>query len=87
MIKESWKQKGFVDEPIPAGTDLAAEIRRMCREKNAIILSHYYTPGDVQDVADFVGDSLALARRAAETDAEVIVMCGVHFMAFSCKMP
>ena len=51
MIKESWKQKGFVDEPIPAGTDLAAEIRRMCREKNAIILSHYYKPGDVQDVA------------------------------------
>lgn len=86
MIKESWKQKGFVDEPIPAGTDLAAEIRRMCREKNAIILSHYYTPGDVQDVADFVGDSLALAQKAAKTDADIIVMCGVHFMAETNKI-
>ena len=58
----------------------------MCQEKNAIILAHYYTVGDVQDVADFVGDSLALARKAAETDAKMMVMCGVHFMAETCKL-
>lgn len=62
------------------------EIRRMCQEKNAIILAHYYTVGDIQDVADFVGDSLALARKAAETDAKMMVMCGVHFMAETCKL-
>jgi len=66
--------------------DLKAEIRRMCQEKGAIILAHYYTIGDVQDIADFVGDSLALARKAAETDAKMMVMCGVHFMAETCKL-
>ena len=66
--------------------DLKAEIRKMCEEKNAIILAHYYTVGDVQDIADFVGDSLALARKAAETDAKMMVMCGVHFMAETCKL-
>ena len=66
--------------------ELKAEIRRMCREKNAIILAHYYTVGDIQDIADFVGDSLALARKAAETDARMMVMCGVHFMAETCKL-
>ena len=66
--------------------ELKAEIRRMCKEKNAIILAHNYTVGDVQDVADFVGDSLALARKAAETDAKMMVMCGVHFMAETCKL-
>ena len=58
--------------------ELKKEIRRMCDEKDAIILAHYYTIGDIQDIADFVGDSLALARKAAETDAKVMVMCGVH---------
>ncbi len=66
--------------------ELKAEIRRMCDEKGAIILAHYYTIGDIQDIADFVGDSLALARKAAETDAKIMVMCGVHFMAESCKL-
>ena len=68
------------------GTDLKKEIRRLCDEKGAIILAHYYTIGDIQDIADFVGDSLALARKAAETDAKVMVMCGVHFMAETCKL-
>lgn len=66
--------------------ELKAEIRRMCKEKNAIILAHYYTVGDIQDVADFVGDSLALARKAADTSASIMVMCGVHFMAETCKL-
>ena len=86
MIKEEWKLAGCISEPAPEGADLKAEIRRMCKDKRAVVMAHYYTPGDVQDVADFVGDSLALARRAAETDAEVIVMCGVHFMAETCKL-
>ena len=87
MLKtlDYWKEKGFIDEPVE-GIDLKKEIRRMCEEKNAIILAHYYTVGDIQDVADFVGDSLALARKAAETDAKIMVMCGVHFMAETCKI-
>ena len=86
MLKKEWKEQGFIDEPVAEGTDLKAEIRRMCREKNAIILAHYYTVGDIQEIADFVGDSLALARKAAETDAKMMVMCGVHFMAETCKL-
>lgn len=86
MVKQEWKEKGFIDEPVAEGTDLKAEIRRMCEEKNAIILAHYYTQGKVQEIADFIGDSLALARKAANTDAKIIVMCGVHFMAETCKI-
>lgn len=86
MVKKEWKDKGFVDEAVDKTIDLKKEIRRLCEEKNAIILAHYYTVGDVQDVADFVGDSLALARKAANTDAKVMVMCGVHFMAETCKL-
>ena len=86
MVKKEWKDKGFVDEAADKAIDLKKEIRRLCEEKNAIILAHYYTVGDVQDVADFVGDSLALARKAANTDAKVMVMCGVHFMAETCKL-
>ena len=86
MLKTEWKQQGFIDEAAAEGLDLKAEIRRLCKEKNAIILAHYYTVGDIQDVADFVGDSLALARKAAETDAQMMVMAGVHFMAETCKL-
>ncbi len=66
--------------------ELKREIRRMLEAKRGVLLAHYYTIGDIQDIADFVGDSLALARKAAATDAEVIVMCGVHFMAETCKI-
>ena len=85
-MNKDWENKGYVDEKVDKSLDLKAEIRKMCKEKDAIILAHFYTVGDVQDVADFVGDSLALARKAAETDAKVMVMCGVHFMAETCKL-
>ena len=86
MMKQEWMDKGCIEEPIAEGLDLKKEIRRLCKEKKAVLLAHYYTVGDIQEVADFIGDSLALARKAAQTDAEVIVMCGVHFMAETCKL-
>ena len=86
MLKKEWLEKGYIDEEVDSNIDLKAEIRRMCEEKNAIILAHYYTIGEIQEIADFVGDSLALARKAAETDAKIMVMCGVHFMTETCKI-
>ena len=86
MLKKKWMKQGFIDEATAEDLDLKAEIRKLCKEKNAIVLAHYYTTGDIQDIADFVGDSLALARKAAETDAKMMVMAGVHFMAETCKL-
>jgi quinolinate synthase len=77
---------GFLDEVIPTGTDLIAEINRMKREKNAVILGHYYITAELQDISDFVGDSLALAQEAARTTADLIVFIGVHFMAETAKI-
>ena len=78
--------KGYVDAPIPKGTDLVKEINRMRKEKNALILSHFYQTGDLQDIADYVGDSLALAQRASKASADIIVLCGVHFMGETAKI-
>lgn len=85
-VKDAWIKRGYADEPVPRGIDLKAEIRKMCGEKNAIILAHYYTEGVIQDIADFVGDSLGLAQQAAKTGARIIVMCGVHFMGETSKV-
>ena len=65
---------------------LQQRVRQLAQERHAIILAHYYTRPEIQEIADFVGDSLALARKAADTDAPVLVMCGVHFMAETCKL-
>jgi len=86
MVKQEWVEKGFIDEPVDSNIDLKKAIRELCEQKDAIILAHYYTVGDIQDIADFVGDSLALARKAATTKAKIMVMCGVHFMAETCKL-
>lgn len=86
IVDNKWKELGYVDEPIPEGIDIKAEIRNMCKEKNAVIMAHYYTEGEIQNIADFIGDSLALAQKAAKTDADIIVMCGVNFMGETNKI-
>lgn len=86
QIDRMLDEKGFIDEKVNPDMKLTEEINRLRKEKNAIILSHYYVESELQDIADYVGDSLGLAQAAAETDAEMIVFVGVHFMAETAKI-
>lgn len=84
--EQTLQKKGFIPAQIPEGLDLKEEILRLKEERNAVLLAHYYQEDDIQDLADFLGDSLYLAQQAARVTADTIVFAGVHFMAETAKI-